>query len=239
MTEIERKRRVFCVFQSIARTYDAANDRISLWRHRKWKQFAVNSLRVNNSAGRALDVGCGTGDMLELLAGKYPQMQLVGLDFSPNMLEVASERLKGCKRVQLDCADAMEPPYGEKSFDCIVSAFALRNMPDWKRALERIVKLAKPGGVISCIDSFVPTCRLVLPVYRAYFRLVMPFLGGGLRKTEEYGWLCSSTEAFAAADEVISTLMNSGVKLEKRRSFMFGACVCIVGRKQMDGDDYA
>lgn len=37
----------------------------------------------------------------------------------------------------------MEPPYGEKSFDCIVSAFALRNMPDWKRALERIVKLAK------------------------------------------------------------------------------------------------
>ena len=42
---------------------------------------AIDGLRLKNT-GRGLDLGCGTGDMLELLAERYPGMALVGLDFS-------------------------------------------------------------------------------------------------------------------------------------------------------------
>lgn len=144
MTESERADRAYGVFQTIARGYDAANERISLGRQRRWKRAAIDGLRLKNT-GRGLDLGCGTGDMLELLAERYPGMELVGLDFSPNMLQVAKERLAGFANVSLEQGDAMHLGYADGSFDCVVSAFALRNMASCERAVGEIARVLKPG----------------------------------------------------------------------------------------------
>ena len=115
MTESERANLAYGVFQTIARGYDAANERLSLGRQRRWKRAAIDGLRLKNT-GRGLDLGCGTGDMLELLAERYPGMALVGLDFSPNMLQVAKERLAGFANVSLEQGDAMHLGYADGSF---------------------------------------------------------------------------------------------------------------------------
>lgn len=116
--------------------------------------------------------------MLELLAERYPGMELVGLDFSPNMLQVAKERLAGFANVSLEQGDAMHLGYADGSFDCVVSAFALRNMASCERAVGEIARVLKPGGVVCCMDSFVPECRALLPLYRLYFKRLMPLIGG-------------------------------------------------------------
>ena len=58
MTESERADRAYGVFQTIARGYDAANERISLGRQRRWKRAAIDGLRLKNT-GRGLDLGIG------------------------------------------------------------------------------------------------------------------------------------------------------------------------------------
>ena len=156
MTESERANRAYGVFQTIARGYDAANERISLGRQRRWKRAAIDGLRLKNT-GRGLDLGCGTGDMLELLAERYPGMALVGLDFSPNMLQVAKERLAGFANVSLEQGDAMHLGYADGSFDCVVSAFALRNMASCERAVGEIARVLRPGAAWSA--AWTPSSR--------------------------------------------------------------------------------
>lgn len=233
MTESEKAERVYSVFQSIARSYDAGNDRISLRLHRRWKRAAIAALAREKPSGPALDLGCGTGDMLELLSGCFPEMELVGLDISPNMLDVAHERLGGRAHISLRLGDALRLPYEKGSFGCVVCAFALRNAADCGKVAAELARVLKPGGAVCILDSFVPERKSVLPLYRLYFGHVMPLLGGGFRKRREYDWLNRSTELFASAKGVAEMLRSSGIEVTAQRSFMFGACVCIVGRKKM------
>ena len=83
------KEHVHGVFQSIAGQYDAANDRISLGMHRKWKaDLAQMAAAVSEASfpGMVLDVCCGTGDIAESIASAHPEIFVTGLDFSSEML---------------------------------------------------------------------------------------------------------------------------------------------------------
>lgn len=170
--------------------------------------------------------------MLELLAERYPGMELVGLDFSPNMLQVAKERLAGFANVSLEQGDAMHLGYADGSFDCVVSAFALRNMASCERAVGEIARVLKPGGVVCCMDSFVPECRALLPLYRLYFKRLMPLIGGRDKQAPGNTTGCAGARRTSSRRRCLpGMLRRSGIAVTEKRSFMFGACVCIVGRK--------
>ena len=84
-----RAAKVNDLFARIARRYDLINDLQSFGLHRLWKR-QVAAL-ANISAGpRALDLCCGTGDISFALAQRGAEV--TGLDFSPQMLEVAKSR---------------------------------------------------------------------------------------------------------------------------------------------------
>ncbi|MFR5781534.1 MAG: class I SAM-dependent methyltransferase [Oscillospiraceae bacterium] len=142
-------------------------------------------------------MGCGWRHA-ELLAERYwAWRSSAGL--LPDMLQVAKERLAGFANVSLEQGDAMHLGYADGSFDCVVSAFALRNMASCERAVGEIARVLRPGGVVCCMDSFVPECRALLPLYRLYFKRLMPLIGGGISRRREYDWLCRSTEDFVSA----------------------------------------
>jgi demethylmenaquinone methyltransferase/2-methoxy-6-polyprenyl-1,4-benzoquinol methylase len=77
------------LFARIARRYDLMNDLQSFGLHRSWKRRLVK-LAASQPGQRALDVCCGTGDLALALAGRGAEV--VGLDFSEEMLEVARVR---------------------------------------------------------------------------------------------------------------------------------------------------
>lgn len=93
----------------------------------------------------ALDIGCGTGAMLSVLHRLYPAASLAGLDLALNMALKAAERLGPV--AMLVNGDAECLPFGDGSFDLVVSASTLqwvRNLESCFRECQRVVA---PGGL--------------------------------------------------------------------------------------------
>ncbi|XP_074264905.1 2-phytyl-1,4-beta-naphthoquinone methyltransferase, chloroplastic-like isoform X1 [Silene latifolia] len=107
---------------------------------------------------RALDICCGSGDLTCLVSEKVGvDGQVIGLDFSEELLSVASSRqqlkLSPCYRnIEWLEADALDLPFPNASFDTITMGYGLWNVQDRKRALEEIFRVLKPGCRASILD---------------------------------------------------------------------------------------
>ena len=77
---------VYRVFESIAKDYDRMNTILSFGRHKAWRRFAMEMMRVR-PGDSAIDVCCGTCDWAIALADASVTGEVVGLDFSGNMLK--------------------------------------------------------------------------------------------------------------------------------------------------------
>lgn len=227
-----KEQHVYEVFQEVAPGYDSANVRISAGQQGRWKRAAVELL-VDSlpKDAQTLDIGCGTGDMLLLTHQACPEARLTGLDFSPNMLEVARKRCQGIPDLSLVQGNALELPFEDATFDGATFAFALRNTDGYERALAEALRVLKPGAPLVCLDSFVPANPAVRPFYHLYFSVVMPFLGGGLHKLRQYRWLSNSTKQFLSVRELEELMVHVGFVGTFQKSYMMGACGCVVGRR--------
>ncbi len=94
---------------------------------------------VRKASGAVLDVGCGTGDLLEELANRG--CRAVGLDINTTSIEICRKR--GLLAVQGDL-DILSFPAA--SFDTIILWHVLEHIPSPRKALERIHSLLRPGG---------------------------------------------------------------------------------------------
>ncbi len=229
----EKEKYVFEVFQKVAGGYDNANKRISLGTHMRWKRISVRYLcrHISTQKPLILDIGCGTGDMLKLLNNEIPDAKITGVDFSPNMLKEAEKNCSYIRNLELIRANASHLPFEDDTYDGVTISFALRNTDDYDRTMKEIYRVLKPGGMVMCIDSFVPSSKLVRPFYNIYFSKIMPLLGGGFSRKKEYEWLNESTKSFVSVKELAKRMYRIGYRNIKKKSFLYGASESIVGRK--------
>lgn len=105
--------------------------------------------------GRVLDVGTGTGRMLQLLTERADHA--VGLDASHSMLAVARANLErlGLAGWELRQGDVYSPPLDRSSFDLVVVHQVLHYLEDPARALDEAARLVAPGGLLVVVD-FAP-----------------------------------------------------------------------------------
>ena len=91
-----------------------------------------------------LDVGCGTGAVIELLHEKYPDARYAGLDLTPAMVETASAKgLENCKFV---VGDAEDLPFAEASFDAVLSSNSFHHYPNPDAFFAGTLRVLRPGG---------------------------------------------------------------------------------------------
>ncbi|CAN5302225.1 methyltransferase domain-containing protein [soil metagenome] len=113
------------------------------------------------SDDRLLDIGCGTGVLLEQVRARWPVVYAVGVDLSREMLAVAQRRVGD--RTPLVEADVSNLPFASDSFDVIVSNSSLHYWPNPKLALVEVARvLRQPGQLVItdwCGDYL--TCRLL------------------------------------------------------------------------------
>ena len=88
--------------------------------------FLSNSIKLSGKKTKILNVCCGTGILTQKLFEKYPNAEIVGVDFSQEMLNIAKQRLKdkNFKYVLTDVCDIDNMKCLGK-FDLIVSSFGL------------------------------------------------------------------------------------------------------------------
>lgn len=226
------KQKVHDIFETIAKDYDSANDRISFGLHRRWKKRLVDIVSraaAIGGSGMVLDCCCGTGDITEAIARRNPGVLVVGLDFSENMLDVARYRTKDLDNVMLVEGDAMSLPFDEGTFDAAVISFGLRNLPDYGQGISEMARVTRKGGIVACLDSSVPDDPVVIPFYTIYYRYLMVLLGGGPARIPQYSWLYESTQEFLRKKELAALFENNGLRDVEVQSFMMGAAALHVG----------
>jgi len=128
-----------------------------------------------------LDVGTGTGRMLQLLGRGVERA--VGLDTSHSMLAVARANLERAEMRGIDLrqGDVYSPPFPNDSFDLIVIHQVLHFLDDPGRAVREAARLLTPGGRLLIVD-FAPHSLEFLRTDHAHLRL-------GFRADTVSGWL--------------------------------------------------
>jgi ubiquinone/menaquinone biosynthesis C-methylase UbiE len=98
---------------------------------------------IEPAPSRVLDLGTGTGRAAFLLARRYPEAEVVGVDIAPAMLAEARKLTPPelADRVRFERADAEELPYPDSSFELV----SLANMIPFFPELERVTA---PGGAV-------------------------------------------------------------------------------------------
>jgi SAM-dependent methyltransferase len=100
-----------------------------------------------------LDVGCGTGDFLRLLAPLVSPGKAIGLDLSETMIAEAVQRsAESLENLSFRVGSALELPFQAGSFDRILATQVLLHIPDPWRALAEMKRVLAPSGLL-CVTE--------------------------------------------------------------------------------------
>ncbi len=118
------------------------------------RRALVESAMISPHA-RVLDVGCGTGTLLDALGRAHPDAELTGIDPDPRALARAARKARRRGRtIRLDRGSATSLPYAGGAFDRVLSSLVLHYLPaDEKiRALREMSRVLAPGGSLHLLD---------------------------------------------------------------------------------------
>jgi demethylmenaquinone methyltransferase/2-methoxy-6-polyprenyl-1,4-benzoquinol methylase len=233
MNETEAKaRKVRAMFGEIAPRYDLLNSLLSGGVDQRWRRLAVR-LAVEKAPRRVLDVATGTGDVALLLKRARPAAEVVGGDFTPQMLELARAK---AERAGVDVrfveADALALPFADGRFDAITVAFGFRNFADYEQGLAEFYRVLAPGGRAVILEFPPPPKGLLGRAYRFYFNGVLPWIGGVISgRPEAYRYLPSSVERFPEPERLAVMMRAAGFSEVRWRLLTGGIAAVHVGDK--------
>ena len=113
----------------------------------------IAGLDVTDGAS-VLEIGCGTGRTLALVAEAFPKARLFGVDISAEMLKSAEAKLGDGATLALGDATCFDPNavFGRAEFDRVFISYALSMIPAWQLAIEHACDLLAPGGELHIVD---------------------------------------------------------------------------------------
>ncbi len=197
------------MFGSIARRYDLANHVLSCGMDFYWRARAANIVAGWHPRNIA-DLATGTGDLALALQNKLPASEIIGVDYLPDMLELA--RKKGLRSGLL--ADAMKLPFPDGSFECITIAFGLRNLENCSAALTEIARVLGSNGQLLVLEFSLPKTTILRAMYRFYLHRCLPVLGSFLtQKKSAYDYLGDSIEEFPSGNAMCELMRANGYVL--------------------------
>ncbi|WP_017662802.1 class I SAM-dependent methyltransferase [Baaleninema simplex] len=140
---------------------------------------------------RLLDLGCGTGRLLDRFARTYPDLQGTGLDLSLEMIQQARKRNAFDDRLDFAVGNVESLPFDAEQFDAVSCTVSFLHYPRPEVAIAEIDRVLKPGGRFYFVDY--------LPFEGFGENSIYPVSPGGLRlyarsQREDFakpvGWRC-------------------------------------------------
>lgn len=115
--------------------------------HMKMLEVLVSALAKEPKS--ILDVGCGTGRFLRMVAVKWPGAQLFGIDPAERMISEAT-RLNPNATFQVGFAESL--PFTDQCANVVISSLSFHHWEDQKKGIQEIARVLKPGGLFCLAD---------------------------------------------------------------------------------------
>ena len=217
------------MFDTVANNYDLTNAVLSAGNSTLWRYAVVKAIDPREGE-RILDIACGTGTSSVALTRSGATV--VGLDFSPGMLEQARRKHNSVEFVE---GDAMKLPFVSNEFDAVTISFGLRNVADPKAALDEMYRVLKPGGrLVICEFSRPPVAR-VRAGSVTYLKYVMPTVATVTgSNAAAYRYLQESIEQWPDQGTLSQWIRGAGFTRVAHRNLTTGIVAMHRGRKPSD-----
>jgi len=221
--------RVRSMFASIAPTYDLNNRIHSFGLDQRWRRRAVSLCRIA-PGDRALDVACGTGDLSRLLA-RSGATSVTGVDFTPQMLDLARAHRHEGAPIDYRWGDAMALEFPDASFEVLTIAFGLRNVTDPARAVHEFRRVLRKGGRAVILEFSEPRHALVRACSRFYTHRIMPWSAALIARDRSgaYRYLPRSVDTFLGPAELAELMRRCGFSDVHSTPLTFGVCTVTSG----------
>ena len=231
----EKQRLVNKVFESVAFRYDLMNDLMSAGLHRLWKDTLIDWLAPRKNK-HLIDVAGGTGDIsFRFLNRLKDEGKVTIVDRNEQMLLEGKSRYTVSfknNNIEWICADAMELPFSDESFDYFTISFGIRNVLDIKKCLEEAYRVLKPGGRLLILEFSVVDNKTLKKLYDLYSLNIVPKLGRFVTGDEDsYRYLVESIRKFPSQEEFLSMVDTAGFEQTKFRNLTFGVVALHSGWK--------
>lgn len=168
--------------------YDTVANHV-VFKNDELHQCLVDAISFDlNRELKVLDLGCGTGHGMNLIAAKFPNASLTGVDFSPRMIAKSKEKLQPfVERVELIEGDFTNMDFG-KSYDVVVSAVAIHNCTHEQKTVlfKKIFNSLNDGGIFVNGDFYEHKSPVVNKKLQDLYR---KFLTKNLKEDELEVWL--------------------------------------------------
>lgn len=167
------------MFAHLPARYDLLAEVLSFGQNARWRRSMVTAALVDRPQ-LVGDIATGTaGVALQLV--ERSDADVVGLDVSPAMMDVARGRLREAEatgRVSLVLGEAQRLPFADGAFDAVTFAYLLRYVEDPAATLRELARVVRPGGRIASLEFHVPPAPGWRLAWRLYTRTILPLLGG-------------------------------------------------------------
>lgn len=233
----EKAQQVEAMFDGIAPTYDLLNHALSLGIDKGWRTKAIRALG-RYVPRRVLDVATGTGDFAILTARLLHPEEIVGVDISEGMMDVARrkvEKMTGSLRGTLmdfrkdDCLSLSFP---DASFDAVTVAYGVRNFQDLDAGLAEMYRVLRPGGHLLIVELATPPRFPMRQLFYLYSHVIMPLVGRLVSgDSHAYAYLPATMEAFPQGEVMEGILRSAGFSSVQWRRFTFGICTMYLAEK--------
>jgi demethylmenaquinone methyltransferase/2-methoxy-6-polyprenyl-1,4-benzoquinol methylase len=174
-----------------------------------------------------------------------PRARILALDFTPAMVRGGAAKSaragmaaggrphSAATPLCFGLADALALPLRDDSMAAAGIAFGLRNVADPMKAIRELARVVRPGGKVVVLEFSIPSGRCFGPLYRFYFRRVLPRLAGCLAHGagDAYRYLPDSVDAFVKPEGVTELLRKAGMPEVRATPLAGGAVHLHVGRK--------
>jgi demethylmenaquinone methyltransferase/2-methoxy-6-polyprenyl-1,4-benzoquinol methylase len=201
----------------------------------RWRRLAATQAALE-SGDVALDACCGTGDLTFSLVEACPACEVTGLDFTPEMLDRAREKMAARELAghpvprEFIAGDLLALPFEDGRFAAVTVGWGVRNVPDIPRAFAEMARVTRPGGRVVCLESTMPPDGPGKRFHAVWMAHVVPLLGRVVTGDgAAYAYLPASVAAFPRATELAAIMVDAGLRNVRYRRLGFGAVALHVG----------
>jgi demethylmenaquinone methyltransferase/2-methoxy-6-polyprenyl-1,4-benzoquinol methylase len=223
------------LFNQMSATYHRMNYLTSFGFSERWRKQFLRNLPAQHTAMEVIDLMTGMGEMWKRIMQKYPQARLTALDFSENMLQMATKQNENEFRNEVHVLqqDLLNNNLESNFYDVVICAFGLKTFDNEQLSIlaKETKRILKEGGRFAFVEISEPTSWILKPLYTFYLKYVIPVLGKVfLGNPDNYRMLWQYTHQFKNAQNAHQIFQNEGLETHYSPYF-FGCASGIHGKK--------